>query len=226
MYSEKPPHYSPFYRDFRAIDPSDKQRIIRRYEEEEQAIGQLDPHEYFDLTVRYVDALFASGAYRKHLLMVDLVIFTAIDQNILTHEGEDVYQRMLFHKAASAFRLRDFELAQHICRELIKIDPTAAIYQRFYRTSLFVASHKLLQFGRASFIFCILLAALAIVLDLLVVAHFFPAEHTAMIWLRNDLLLAGFLGLVLSYTYAYFRASREVKVFSQAALKKKTTKNI
>ncbi len=221
MYSEKPRHYSPFYRDFRSIDPADKQRLIRRYEEEEQAIGQLDPYEYFDLTVRYVDALFATGAYQKHLLMVDLVIYTAIDQNISEHEGEDVYSRMLFHKAASAFRLRDFELTQHICRELIKMAPSNPLYQRFYRTALFSSAKKWLQFGRASFIFCILAAALAIVLDLLIVRHFFPTEHRAMLWLRNDLLLLGLLGLVGSYVYAYFLAARQVKGFSREALARK-----
>ncbi|MEM9837459.1 MAG: hypothetical protein AAF828_13210, partial [Bacteroidota bacterium] len=212
---EKVPHYSPLYRDFRSIDPTDKQRIIRVYEEKEKAIGQLDPMEYFELTVLYVDALFATGAHRKHLLMVDLVIFTSIDQNIQFLHGEDVYQRMLFRKAASAFRIQDYQSSEHITRELIKMYPGQALYTRLLTANLFRQEKSLLQFGRAAAIFCILAAALVIVLDLLVIENFYPLEHHAMVWLRNDVFLLGVLIFVGCYGFAYYRSWQTTRQFSQ-----------
>lgn len=225
MLPEPPRHFSAVYRDLRDIDPADKQRLIRVYEEKEDLIGRLDPLEYFELTVLYVDALFATGAHRKHLLMVDLVIFTSIDQNIQYLEGEDVYERMLFRKAASAFRIQDFPLSEHVSKELIKIYPDQALYERLLRTAKFRQEKGLLQFGRAAAIFGILLTALVIVLDLLVVKNFYPAEHSAMIWLRNDVFLLGLLTLTGCYGWALYRSWVSSSQFRQQALTRKQQKN-
>lgn len=58
MLPEPPRHFSAVYRDLRDIDPADKQRLIRVYEEKEDLIGRLDPLEYFELTVLYVEVYF------------------------------------------------------------------------------------------------------------------------------------------------------------------------
>lgn len=218
----RPVHYSPLYRELRSIDPKDYQRIIRVYEEKERRIGQLDPEEYFDLTVRYVDALFATGAHRRHLLMVDLVIFASIDRNIRLHEGQDVYQRMLFRKAASAYRIRDFAGCAHVCRELMRMYPEQKHYPQLLRRALFQQQRNTLQFGRGAAIFCFLLTALVIVLDLLVVKNFYPREHQAFLWLRNDVFFIGVLVLLGSVSLAWWRASRRVSRY-QSEIRKRTS---
>lgn len=222
--ADQPRHFSAVYRDLRAIDPADKQRYIRIYEEKEGLIGRLDPLEYFELTVLYVDALFATGAHREHLLMVDLVLFTSIDQNIQFLEGEDIYERMLFRKAASAFRVMDYPLSEHVCKELIKLYPTEPLYERLLRTTRFRQQKKLLQFGRATAIFCFLLTALVIVLDLLIVKYFYPAEHSAMIWLRNDVFLLGIFTLLACYSWAFYQSWRLANQFRNQALISKQKK--
>lgn len=199
-------HYSQLYRNFSAIEPGDYQRMIRTYEELENELGRLDPDEYFDLTVRYVDALFETGAYRRHLLMVDLVILASVERNIKIYRGEDVFARMLFRKAASAYRTQDFLQAQHIAQELTRIYPDEGIYRRLLQSIFFAQESRLLQFGRATFIFCILAMAVVIVVDMLLVEPFYPAEHSAMIWLRNDLLIVGLLALIGCFGLAWWRA--------------------
>lgn len=208
--SERPRHYSPFYRKFRSIEPKDHQRIIREYEYQEKQIGQLDPQEYFELTVWYVDALFATGAHRRHLLMVDLVIFASIDRNIQFLHGEDVYERMLFRKAASNYRIQDYKRCAHICRELMRMYPEQTTYPRLLKRALYQQQQPTLQFGRGAAILCLLLTALVIVADLLVVKNFYPAEHQSVIWLRNSIFLVGFLILAGAYALAYYRAKSEV----------------
>lgn len=209
MYSNSPQHYSPLFRNFRAIDPQDYQRIIREYEVQERAIGRLDPHEHFELTVLYVDALFATGAHRKHLLMVDLVIFTSIDRNIQWLHGVDIYERMLFRKAASAFRVQDYPTTVNITQALVRMYPDQPLYHRLLRTALFRQQATLLQLGRGGAIFCLLLTALVIVLDLLVVKNFYPAQHYALLWLRNDLFLLSLLWLGACTAWAFYRAHRQ-----------------
>lgn len=217
--SERPFHYSPLFRNLNAIDPKDFQRIIREYEYQEQQIGQLDPREHFELTVRYVDALFATGAHRRHLLMVDLVIFASIDRNIKYLHGQDVYERMLFRKAASAFHTRDYPACEHICRELVRMYPKASVHKKLLSRSLFQQQQQTLQFGRASLIFCCLLTAVIIVLDLLVIKNFYPAEHEAFTWLRNGVFFTGLGAICLAYALVFYRSRSAVKKYASTITK-------
>lgn len=214
MPAEQPRHYSPIFREIWSINPKDFQKIIREYEYNEQAIGQLDPYEHFELTVLYVDALFATGAYRHHLLMVDLVISTSIDRNIQYLHGEDVYERMLSRKATSAFRTFDFATCDHICRELMRLYPENDLHSRLLRRAVFNQQRKRLQFGRGAAIFCFLLTALIIVLDLLFVKNFYPMAHQTFVWLRNGVFLAGIFLFVATYALTWYQAGVSVRKYS------------
>lgn len=207
--------YSQVYRQFADIELTDYQRVIRTYEELEREIGRLDIDEYFELTVRYVDALFHSGAYRRHLLMVDGVIETTIENNIVNYKGRDIFTHMLFCKAASAYRVQDYEQARHVTQELVKIHPDRRLYRRMLRAIAFKEQQSLLQFGRAAFIFCLLAAALVIVVDLLVVDPFYPDEHYAMIWLRNDLFIISGVLLIGCFGFAWWKANRDAFRFGR-----------
>ncbi len=213
----QPRHYSQTYRRLRDLDPEDYQRIIRMYEEREDEIGRLDVLENFELTVYYVNALFATGAYRQHLMMVDLVIEGSIRhsiQEVDDIEG-DVFEYLLFQKGASAYRLRDFALTTHIARELIRINPKRDHYARFLRIALFKSRPRLLQFGRASFILCILLAAFMITVNLIVIANFQPIYEQPVRMATLAVFGGGCIALMATYGFAYWRAHWEAFGFQR-----------
>lgn len=206
-----PRHYSQTYRRLRDLDPEDYQRIIRMYEEREDEIGRLDVLENFELTVYYVNALFATGAYRQHLMMVDLVIEGSMRHNIREVDDieGDVFEYLLFQKGASAYRLRDFALTTHIARELIRIDRKRDHYARFLRIALFRSRPRLLQFGRATFILCLLIAAMMIITNLIFVAHFYPIYEVPLRKATLAVFGTGCGALIAIYGFAYWRAHRE-----------------
>lgn len=218
-----PRHYSQLYRELRAIDPRDYQRIIRMYEEQEAEIGRLDVLEHFELTAYYVDALFETGAYRKHQMMVDLVIHACIEHDIRALPGlaKDVFEYQLFRKAASAYRIQDYPTAAHVLRELLRIYPDRPLYTRFLGTILFRAQRDLLQFGRAACIFCTLLTALLVTLNLLVVSHFYPTYTATLYAISGEVFGVGLLCLLGSYAYAYFSARREARDFQRTQANKR-----
>ncbi|WP_238750853.1 hypothetical protein [Neolewinella maritima] len=218
-----PRHYSKLYRELRAVEPGDYHRIIRMYEEQEQAIGRLDVEEHFELTVHYVDALFETGAYREHQLMVDLVIHASIRHDIRYMPGrqEKVFEQQLFRKAASAFRIGEYATAEHVLRELIRMHPEEPVYARFLRTTLFRQQQPTLQFGRAACIFCLLLTALVVTINLLVVQNFYPAYGPLMSWVCIDIFLVGMLALAGAYGLAYYRCRREATQFRAAQANKR-----
>lgn len=208
-------HYSQLYRQLREVDPKDYQRIIRRYEEREREIGRLDVVEHFELTVSYVDALFETGAYRQHLLMVEPVITASIAHNLREAPGVegDVFQHLLFKKAVSCYRLRKYPEAIHLSQELIRIDPNRELYPRFLRATLFKAQSGVMQFGRGAFIFCVLLSAAIITFDLLFVHAFYPDYVSLMQNLTVIAFLSGLLLLMGAYLLAWYRANRRAAGF-------------
>ena len=111
-------YHSRIFRDFKEIDAANHRRIIRFYEDKEEDIQRLDFEEYFQLIVAYVNALFEVGAYQKHLLMVDVVIEMTIVHNVERYKGEDIYEKMLFRKAASLYNIMEYAKAEYILREL------------------------------------------------------------------------------------------------------------
>jgi len=217
-----PRHYSQLYRQLRDLDPHDYQRVIRRYEEKEDELGRLDALEHFEITVYYVDALYQTGAYRQHQLMVDLVIEASIRECFEVVDGfsQDIFQFMLFRKAAAAYRLRNFDTAIHVGRELVRIDKGRDLYVRFLRAALFKQQVGVLQFGRAAFIFCILLTALIITVNLLMITNFYPGLETSFQWAIGLVFASGVLLLAGSYGFAAGRAHLQAFSFQRTLLNK------
>lgn len=215
-------HYSQLYRRLRDLDPNDHQRVIRTYEEREAEIGRLDSLEHFELTVYYADALFATGAYRQHLMMVDLVIEASMRENIQKVEGVDgdIFHHLLFRKAVSAYRLRDFNASIHIAKELLRINPNSELYVRFLRLALFRNDLGLLQFGRASFIFCTLTTAFFITINLLVVSIFHPGWVDLLHGIIGLIFTVGLACLVGAYGFSYLRADRRAYRFREGRANK------
>ena len=221
-------HHSQLYRSLRAVDPRDFQRIIRTYEERENDIGRLDVTEHFELTVSYVNALFETGAYRRHQLMVEPVIEACIREDLRSAPGVagDVFTHLLFRKAAAAYNLRDFATAEHVTRELIRMHPARNRYTYFARACLFHRKQRLLQFGRGAFIFMVLLTGLATVGNLLVVRNFYAAYESGVRYLSGGLLLGGLLVLSVVYGYALWSSHREARQIQRAAANKRRSKGL
>ena len=217
-----PRHHSQLYRQLRDVDPRDYQRTIRLYEEREKEIGRLGVLENFELTVYYADALFATGAYRQHQMMVDLVIEASMLHNIHEVEGVegDVFHHLLFKKAASAFRLQRYDVSSHVARELIRMQPRREINVRFLRASLFREQARTLQAGRATFIFFLLLAAALIVFEVLLLRPVYP-EFVPYSQLAIGLsFMLGILFLLVFYGFAYSKAHHEAYGFQRVAKNK------
>lgn len=187
----KPTYHSKLFRDFKGIEPNDYREIIRFFEDKENEIRRLDFEEYFELLVAYVDSLFEIGAYGKHLLMVDLVIEQAIDHNLRRPGEADLFQRMLFKKAASLYNTLELDKADYILRELVRIDPNDRLSVLFLKKCLRRQRPKLISNTRATAIFLFLLCAFVICLEVLIVRPFY-SMHTGLIETsRNSIFILG-----------------------------------
>jgi hypothetical protein len=65
-----------------------------------------------------------------------------------------------------------------------------------------------------------LLTAVIIVIDLLVIKNFYPAQHDTVVWLRNGIFFSGLLSLGLAYALAFYRSRSAVRKYALTITKK------
>ncbi|MDX1940169.1 MAG: hypothetical protein SFU99_06425 [Saprospiraceae bacterium] len=186
---------SKIYQEFTAIEAGAYRQLIHFYEKQEAAIRQLESEEHFEMTTAYVNALFEVGAYHKHLALVDGIIETAISHNIEFYKGEDIFLKMLFRKAASLYNLFEYDKAEYILREIIRINPWDKDAVLFLKKCLRSKQPRYVQYARATSIFLFLVAALVIALEVLLVRPFYTPYIASIEQTRILLFCSG--GVVL-----------------------------
>lgn len=206
-------YHSRLYRDFKGIHPDAYRDIIRFYDENESDIRQLDFDEYFELLVIYVDALFDAGKYRKHLVMVDHVIELTIQRNIYRFQQRDLYRAMLLKKGLSLVRTHEFERAQHIFRELLRMNPRHTDVIRHLEESIHLAGSPGLHTSRALAIGSFFLSAILIGIEILLIRPFYEHLTPILEWSRNGLFVLGLSILYIGYWLHRRRSAQAAQDF-------------
>jgi len=189
-------YYSRLYRDFRGIEPGAYREVVHFYEVHEEAIRRAGFEEYFDMMVAYTHALFETGAYRKHLLMADVAIEASMSQEVDMASGKVIFEHMLFRKAASQYNLSEYTQAEHLLRQLIRINPDHAEAAPFLKKCLLHQRPEWLQQARAASIFLFLLAALITCIELLLVRPFYAMHVNLVENSRNTTFAMGLFVLL------------------------------
>lgn len=209
----QPTYHSKLYRDFRSIDASAWRDIIHFFERRETDIRALDFDEYFELLYAYVNALFEVGAYQKHLVMADEVIEAAICHNIHTYKQEDIFKKSLFRKAASLYNTSDYHHAEHILRELVRMDPDYRDAVSFLKKCFRSIHFRSLQVFRAAGILFFLTAALVISIEVLFVRPFYARYADWVETVRMLMFGAGLGALTLGELWHRWLAHRSIEAF-------------
>lgn len=194
---------------------------MRFYEEYESEIKNLDFGAYFEMVTAYTNALFEIGAYEKHIPMADTVIELSVMNNVRFFNGEDVFHKSLFKKAASCYHTHQLEKAEYILRELLRIDPYDDDASMFLKKCLRKMHPAFVQKMRAVAILLFLLSALLICAELLVVNNFFPTYHSLIEFVRNSVFSFGWGVLIAGDVIHRSQANREVDDFVRLQRRRK-----
>lgn len=209
----KSTYYTKIYRDFKELEIGDHRAIVNYYDEHEQDIRELDFQEYFEVLVTFVNALFQIGKYQKHLLMIDVAIEASVMNNIKIYQEEDVFHKLLFQKAASCYHTFDLERADHILRELIKMNPKDKISILFLKKCLRRKQPNFIAKSRAISIFLFLATAVVICADVLIIRNFFNNIHHQTTILTYILLGGAIVTLIGAEAWHRWCISKEVDDF-------------
>lgn len=185
------------YLEFQDIDYRDYQDKIRYFERNKKAIKSLPYMVRLEMTLHYVVSLFEVGDYYRYLQYVDDLLAKVIEDNLFSVDGDDIYQELLYRKAASFHNILDYYSAEHVLTELSKIDTTNNLYKRTFLKNNMDRLRSQGQKVRAGIISMFLVSGIVIGIELLVIRPFYP-EHTQLAeWSRNGLFGGAILGIMI-----------------------------
>jgi len=206
--------YSRLYSAFKSIDGHNEYReIISFVRHNEKDISLLEFSEYFDLMISYSSALFEVGNYQKFLFYVDSLIELSVFNNIKIYKGENIFQKLLFRKAAANFQLEKYDKAIYVIKELIKLDPKDKLTQRFLLKCYLKNISPKQKLNRSFAILIFLIVGLITGIELLVIRHFYVDYITFFEWTRNILFLSGLVILFLGDGWHLFKIKMKIRKF-------------
>lgn len=214
-------YYSRIYRDFRGLEAGDFLGVVRFFEYHEEQILQLTFDEYFEILMGYCDALFEIGAYQKHVLMADVVVELTIKHNIHSFEGLDIFRHFLFRKAAALYNLFEGESAEHILRELLKMDNSDQEAVYLYAKCRQRRYPLLIRQFRAVSILLFLLTAGIVALEVLLVVPFYAQYADSLEAVRTATFTSAIFAVFSGNAVVAFLAQRDARKLI-AAISQKT----
>ncbi len=203
------------YREFKDLHGAEPRELARFYEQNQTQIQNLDAHEYFDLQVSYLVALFELGHHDKLLSLIDEPIEASIIHNFQKHNGKDVFRKLLYIKADAQYHLMQYKEAQHTFLELMKMDKTNVFYKEGLAKTMRKIVPQFVKNGRALCILFFILSAVVIAFEVLAIKHFFSDYTFHVEMIRNLLFALGWITLIGSELIHYFRVQAKVNKFTK-----------
>jgi tetratricopeptide (TPR) repeat protein len=224
------PVYPPTYRKriyykFKNIDANEHRLMIRFYQEHEKVIFQLEDEQYFELLVCYLRALFEVGSYDTFLKSVDEAIEFSLQFEFCEFEDRDVFQYLLFRKAAAHYHMMEYGKAVSILEQLVQINPEERLFARFLRKCMRRQHPTIIEHSRAFSVFLFLAAAIMIAVEILFVRNFYPDLAPSLEFSRNLIFGLGLLTLFLGDGLLRLKVYRKVLKLTYKYKRIKTRKN-
>jgi len=203
------------YNDFLGIETSAYQEIIHYYEMNKSEIFKLPLEFKLLIDIRYAFSLYETEDYYSFLTKVDRLINVVIQENIYEIDEKDVFKELLYKKGIAAHKVLDYDKAEHIFSELVKIDKSnKSIDKAFVRNTIDKKRYegKILN---AISIVLFFVSATIIGMELLLIRTFYPEWTSLFEWTRNGLFLLGVFVLLFLEISIRYKTQRTLNSLKQ-----------
>ena len=208
---------SPYLQYFRLGETAYREKV-RFYEENKDSLGLLSFHDKIEVDIDYLLCVFEVGRYEKFLSMADPVIETVIEQDIRSYKGENIFNELIFRKAACLFQMQRHKECKSILAQLMRMDKGNPLYMGLYTICNRKIHNDSIVTIRALAIASMLIVAGITIARILLIEPFFDQFMEPFLLLRNALIGFSFLCLTgLEFGFQY-RIYKETGLFSVQVL--------
>lgn len=213
-------HRSSVYLNFKEINSQEFQSIVRFFEEYEDDIQRLTFEEQFEMLLTYVAALFEVGAYSNYISSCDYAIESVIYFNVKEYNGEDIYNKLLFRKAAAYYHLMEYKKSEKILRELTAMNPEHKLNIAFLKKCMRAQPSRKIRKTRSISVLLFLITAAVIAVEIIMIKSFFPEHLQWTQYIRNAIFGIGWLVLLGGAFYLRFSINESVQSYLKTVKQK------
>ncbi len=196
------------------IDAEAYHEKIRYFDEHLEDILELPFDQSCKIRLDHAIALSKVGAHRAYLRKAEDLIRIVITENIFQYNGKDVFQELLFNKAKSLNATIQYDRAEEVLTQLIRMNPRDDRYKKLFIKTMVTNSRQKAQTVRGISIFAFLMVAVVTAIELLLVKSFFPPYLEAFEIGRIGLFVFANLLLLSHELYIRVRARNKYKTIS------------
>jgi tetratricopeptide (TPR) repeat protein len=182
---------------------------VRFFEENIHIFDFLQFEIKVEIEIDYIFCLFELGKYERYLNKVDVLIETVIKENIFTIDQINVYNELLFKKAACLYQLSRFIESEFILKQLIKMEKENTLYLGLY----VVCKRKILKENFINIKALAVLSFLAVIIITTCQILTFPLLENYtnnLMFIKTALIIIGvviILSLEIGFQYLLYRES-------------------
>lgn len=195
------------YLDYQLIPSSDYRGKIRYFDRNQEFIEFLDEDQRLDIHLDFNKALFEVGNYHRFVQSVDPLIEQVIVDNVYVHNGEKIFEELLFKKSAALFNLRKYNEAIKILESLVKIDKEHVLAKRLFALCIRKRGKSWYDLSKAVAIMLLFSAVSLLFAELVIVSSFYLEYLETVMLLRNTLILSA-TGLLIGRELAMIMCIR------------------
>jgi len=186
-------YQSSLYLNYFGISENAYSAKINWYESHFKQLQSLSEKAKTEIELDYTLSLFHVGRYHQYIAQSDVMIEKVIEQNIIELHGEDIYQKLLFNKAACYYNTSQFDASLHIVLELCKMDKGSKLYKNFCIKLLRLCSYRKFDRLKGLALGLILVALLIIIAEILLIRTIMTSYIQPVELARNILLGSSFI---------------------------------
>lgn len=178
------------YLDYQLIPSTDYRSKIRYFDRYQDLFEYLDEEQRLDIHLDFSKALFEVGNYHRFVKSVDPLIEQVIVHNVYQHNGEKIFEALLFKKSAALFNLRKYDEAIQILESLVKIDKDHVLAKRLFALCIRKRGKSWYDLSKAIAIVLLFSAVSILFAELVIVSSFYLEYLENVMILRNVLMLS------------------------------------
>lgn len=197
-----------YLRYFRLGETAYREKV-RFYEENPDAISSLYFDERLEIDFDYLYCLFEVGRYERYLAKVDPLIELIVSENIYEHRGENIFEELIFRKAACLYQMKHFQKSETILQQLVRMNRKNSLFIGLYTINKRKIENDVIitikAMAMASFLIVIGITIASIFLEPFLAIYLSP-----FLTLRMVLLIFGIcclIGLEIAFQYKIYKAT-------------------
>lgn len=183
---------------------------VRYYENNKAQVHYLTYEERVDIDLDYLLCLFEIGKYHKFLSKVDALIEVVIIDNIFVYNGLNIYNDLLFKKAACLYNTGQYNKSEIVLKAIVKLDVQNSDARALFGKCKRKQGRDWYE-GTKAMAMVMLISAVGIaVAELLIIKPFHAEFLSSFSMLKFTSFILGIISLIANEIYLRYIIGKEI----------------